>query len=249
MPELPRWLELKGRFAEAEKLVSEIEKEAGVNLPPVAPAPAPKVYTLWNLFGRTLLPRMVVGSVVLITINTLIFGFVVWLPTFFVQQGLSITKSFSYTLIIVLGAPVGCAIGAFLSDAIGRKPTIIGTSVLTIVFGIIYPQMSDPTLMLAAGSCLILCIYILVAILYGVYTPELFPTEVRLRANGICNTFGRGATIISPFIVLALFKAYGVAGVTAFMSGLLLLQIIVVAAWGIEPARRSLEDLTLSPVL
>ncbi|MGA7324806.1 MAG: MFS transporter [Rhodomicrobium sp.] len=249
MPESPRWLESKGRFAEAEKLVSEIEKEAGVNLPPVAPAPAPKIYTLWNLFGPTLLPRMVVGSVVLITINTLIFGFVVWLPTFFVQQGLSITKSFSYTLIIVLGAPVGCAIGAFLSDAIGRKPTIIGTSVLTIIFGVIYPQMSDPTLMLATGSCLILCIYILVAILYGVYTPELFPTEVRLRANGICNMFGRGATIISPFIVVALFKAYGVAGVTAFMSGLLLLQIIVVAAWGIEPARRSLEDLTLSPVL
>jgi hypothetical protein len=37
---------------------------------------------------------MVVGSVALIMINTLIFGFVQWLPTFFVQQGLSITKSF-----------------------------------------------------------------------------------------------------------------------------------------------------------
>jgi putative MFS transporter len=90
---------------------------------------------------------------------------------------------------------------------------------------------------------LIVSIYILVAILYGVYTPELFPTEVRLRASGICNMFGRGATIVSPFIVVALFKAYGVAGVTAFMTGLLLLQILAVAAWGIEPARRSLEEL------
>jgi putative MFS transporter len=59
--------------------------------------------------------------------------------------------------------------------------------------------------------------------------------------------FGRGATIISPFIVVALFKAYGVAGVTAFMAALLVLQIIAVAAWGIEPARRSLEDLTAAP--
>jgi putative MFS transporter len=55
--------------------------------------------------------------------------------------------------------------------------------------------------------------------------------------------FGRGATIVSPFIVVALFKAYGVAGVTAFMTGLLLLQIAAVWAWGIEPARRSLEEL------
>jgi hypothetical protein len=61
--------------------------------------------------------------------------------------------------------------------------------------------------------------------------------------GGICNMFGRGATIVSHFIVVALFKAYGVAGVTAFMTGLPLLQILAIAAWGIEPARRSLEEL------
>jgi len=154
-----------------------------------------------------------------------------------------LTKSFTYTLIIVLGSPLGCAIGAFLSDSLGRRATIIGTSALAIAFGTVYPQMTDPSWMLAAGFLLIVCIYILAALLYGAYTPELFPTEVRLRASGICNMFGRGATIMSPFIVVALFNAYGVAGVTAFMTGLLLLQILAVAVWGIEPARRSLEEL------
>ena len=79
--------------------------------------------------------------------------------------------------------------------------------------------------------------------LYGVYTTELFPTELRLRANGICNMFGRGATILTPLIVVALFKDYGVAGVLGFMIGLLVIQIVVVAGWGIEPAKRGLEDL------
>jgi len=65
----------------------------------------------------------------------------------------------------------------------------------------------------------------------------------RLRANGICNTLGRAATIVSPFIVVALFKDYGVRGVLSLMIGLLIIQIIVVALWGIEPARRRLEDL------
>jgi hypothetical protein len=52
------------------------------------------------------------------------------------------------------------------------------------------------TAILTIGFLLIVSIYIQVAMLFGVYTPELFPTDVRLRANGIA------ATIVSPFIVL-----------------------------------------------
>ena len=71
--------------------------------------------------------------------------------------------------------------------------------------------------------------------------------EVRLRANGLCNMLGRGATVVSPFIVLALFKSNGVAGVLGLMIGLLVVQIIVVAIWGIETSRRGLEELEASP--
>jgi putative MFS transporter len=245
LPESPRWLESRGRDAEAETLMQAIEREAATAgpLPPPAPAtPAPS-FGLRSLVGPTLLPRMVVGSVALISINTLIFGFVQWLPTFFVQQGLSITRSFAYTLVIVMGSPIGCAIGAFAADYLGRRPSIIGASVLTILFGAIYPFVAAPWLLLTVGFLLIVSIYIQVAILFGVYTPELFPTEVRLRANGICNTIGRAATIVSPFIVVALFRAYGVGGVLSLMIGLLIIQIIAVAVWGIEPAKRRLEAL------
>jgi putative MFS transporter len=245
LPESPRWLESRGRAAEAEALMQSIEREAsgGRPLPPPAPPkPAPN-WTLGSLLGRALLPRMVVGAVVLITINTLIFGFVNWIPTFFVQQGLSITRSFSYALVIALGSPFGCALGAFAADRLGRRPTIIGASAAAIVLGGLYPFMTDPALLLTVGFLLIVAIYVLTALLYGVYTAEMFPTEVRLRANGICNMFGRGATIFTPFIVVSLFKGYGVAGVLSLMVGLLALQIIVVAVWGIEPANRRLEEL------
>jgi putative MFS transporter len=186
---------------------------------------------------------MVVGSVVLITINALIFGFVNWLPTFFVQQGLGVTRSLAYTLVIVSGSLVGCAIGALAADRLGRRKTIIGGSLWTIVFGGIYPFASQPETVLATGFLLIIGIYVLTAMLYGVYTSELFPTEVRLRANGICNMFGRGATIVTPLIVVALFSAYGVGGVLCFMIGLLVVQIVIVWGWGIEPALRGLETL------
>ena len=71
---------------------------------------------------------------------------------------------------------------------------------------------------------------------------------MRLRGNGLCNMLGRGATIVSPFIVLALFKDYGVGGVLGLMIGLLLLQIVVVAIWGIETNRRGLEELQTKAV-
>ena len=245
LPESPRWLEANGRADEAETLLQTIEREvaAGGTLPaPVAVKPVPPL-SLKSLLGPSLLPRMVVGSVVLITINALIFGFVVWLPTFFVQQGLSIGQSLTNTLVIDSASLIGCAIGAFCADWLGRRSTIIGGSLWSIAFGAVYPFVKDPATVLTVGFLLFLGIYVLTSLLYGVYTSEIFPTEVRLRANGICNMFGRGATIITPLIVVALFRGFGVAGVLGFMIGLLVLQIIVVAAWGVEPARRGLEEL------
>ena len=245
LPESPRWLEINGRTEEAEKLMQEIEREAsgGAALPAPAPAVALPPATFASLFTSALFPRLVVGSVVLITINTLIFGFVNWLPTFFGQQGIGIAKSLTYTMVLASGSLIGCAIGAWAADAFGRKPTIIAASMLSIAAGAVYPYMVNPLPLLSVGFVLIVGIYVLTALLYGVYTTELFPTEVRLRANGLCNMLGRGATVVSPFIVLALFKSHGVQGVLGLMIGLLLVQIVVVAIWGIETNRRGLEQL------
>jgi putative MFS transporter len=227
LPESPRWLESVGRNAEAEALMTSIEKEVSAEKGALsAPSAAPTVAvsrSFSTLMTRQMLVRLFVGSVVLVVINTLLYGF---------------------ALLMSFGAPVGASIGALTADRWGRKPMIIGASAIAAIFGAIYPFVRDPVLLPIVGLLLVIPIYVLVALLFGMYVPELFPTEVRLRASGICNTFGRGATIGTPFLVVSLYSQYGVLGVLTMMIALLAIQILVVAFLGIESSRRALEEVS-----
>ena len=125
--------------------MQEIEKEAARRQPlppPVPPAPFRRSPPSRHAVKPPLLQRMIVGSGLLITINTLIFGFVTCLPQFFLQQGLTIANSFAYSLVLSLGSPVGC--GHRRADRRRHRtaPTIIGASLVTIVIGFIYPASS-----------------------------------------------------------------------------------------------------------
>ena len=91
------------------------------------------------------------------------------------------------------------------------------------------------------GFLLTIPIYILVAVLFAVYVPELFPTALRLRGVGICNAAGRSVSIIVPLLIGPLFANFGIPGVLAAMSSALLAMCVVVGALGTETRMQKLS--------
>ena len=237
LPESVRFLELRGRDAEAEAVVRRFEESAGVT-PPVEPvtarhaaAPAPGPAALWQAGTRL---RTASLWAVWFGVNFSYYGAFIWLPSLLVASGLDLVRSFGYTLVITLAQLPGYALAAVLVEVWGRRPTLsvflAGSAGSAVVFG----TADSTTTMVAAGMAL--SFYNLGAwgALYAV-TPEVYPTAMRATGSGWAAGFGRIASILAPLSVPLL--RGGGDNVLVFTVFAGFFRLAAGAAWGL-PERR-----------
>lgn len=253
IPESPRYLETSGKGEEANRLIQEMENQAG--LEPYQNTgqteydlkEGSRRLSLGELWSKKYVRSTFVLWVIWIGINFGYYGFVLWTPSLLVAQGFALVRSFQFTLIMCLAQLPGYFSAAYLVERIGRKWVLTiyfaGTALAAWLFG----HAGTTSQVLVFGSLLYFfslgawgCVY--------AYTPEVYPTAARGSGTGWAAAFGRIGAFVAPLVVPVIYSAYGektgYGYVFALLTGVFAVVAVVVALFGKETMGKSLEEIS-----
>jgi len=241
-PESPRWLADRGRHGEADEIVRAIEAETNLALLPIVVPPVISAREQEHP-GITLATRLVVACAINVAVISSVFGFVSWLPTFFVSEGRSVAASAYFAGMISIGVPAGVIIGLLVAERFERKWSFVGGCVAIVMLGLVYGLAVTDVQILLAGFLVVTAIYFVGTVGITAYVPELFPTSMRMRGVAIAVTTGRAVAMVLPLPVVWLFELGGQRAVVAMILAIVAIQAAVVARYGIRSNGRSLEGI------
>jgi len=158
------------------------------------------------------------------------------------ERGFSAAKISLFTVLTTIPGIIGVIIGGRLADERGRRgigaAAVLGGAAFTVI------QMQSAGWSMWAWSVAASMIGGAAIPALGVYGPELFPTSLRGRANGVIAVLGVGGTVTGLVVASYLSDRWDGLGpaLTLLAIGPLVMGILVLVAYP-ETAHRELEEL------
>jgi MFS family permease len=148
----------------------------------------------------------------------------------------------AFTIATSTPAVIGIIVGGRLADRRARKPVAIASLTFGTTLAVLFYFASNLSLWASALASNI--VYAAAIPALGVYGPELFPTSLRGRANGLVFMMGLAGSSAGLLATGRLADHFGRIGpgIAVMGVGPLLLALLVWVAFP-ETARRELEDL------
>jgi putative MFS transporter len=138
-------------------------------------------------------------------------------PTLLIAQGVTVTKSLEYTLVIAVAAPLSPFFATYIADRFERKFQIAGAALAIGVFGLLFSQQTS-----AAGIIILGVLVTMSAnwmsLAFHAYQTELYPTRIRAQAVGFVYSWSRLSVVFSSFIIAYFLRDYGTTGVFVFIA-------------------------------
>ncbi|WP_429498073.1 MFS transporter [Robbsia andropogonis] len=260
LPESPRWLESQGRHQAARDTVDRIERElraAGVRIdeqtvaqaeaalaassPAVRGSFVANFRSLWQ--GKQARVTAMTWAMWL-AITFSYYSFFTWIPGLLIQHGMSITKSFAYSLAMYVAQIPGYFSAAWCNERFGRQKTIASYMVLGGGAALSMTVLHGNTAIMMAGICLSFFMNGTYAGVYA-YTSEVFPTAIRTTGTGVASAVGRLGAIVSPTLVGYIFPVFGFGGVFGVTTVVLVAGAVTVLVMGVKTKGLSLEAIAV----